>query len=130
MSARFIPAGALALLRIISSAESQSFQRIALTSCRLPGVDGEARCGSYEVYEDRGARKGRRVALKIAVLPALGSKPAPDALFILAGGPGSEVVFFLKESPALFLFIRNDKGQVAQMLTIQDRRVTAGKKIK
>jgi len=81
MSARFIPAGALALLRIISSAESQSFQRIALTSCRLPGVDGEARCGSYEVYEDHGARKGRKIELKIAVPPALGSKPLPDALF-------------------------------------------------
>jgi len=42
----------------------------------------------------------------------------------------SEVVFFLKEPPALFLFIRNEKGQVAQMLTIQDGRVTAAKKVK
>jgi ketosteroid isomerase-like protein len=44
--------------------------------------------------------------------------------------PESEIVFFLKEPPALFLFIRNEKGQVAQMLTIQDGRVTAAKKIK
>ena len=42
----------------------------------------------------------------------------------------SEIVFFLKEPPALFIFIRNDKGQVAQLLTIQDGRVTAAKKIK
>ncbi|MGH9934860.1 MAG: DUF4440 domain-containing protein [Blastocatellia bacterium] len=42
----------------------------------------------------------------------------------------SEIVFFLKEPPALFLFIRNEKGQVAQMLTIQDGRVTAAKKVK
>lgn len=85
--------GLLALLCVVSSVESQismaqSPQRVSLTSCRLPGVDGEARCGTYEVYEDRRARKGRKIALKIAVLPALGSKPAPDALFILAGGPG------------------------------------------
>jgi Domain of unknown function (DUF4440)/Domain of unknown function (DUF3471) len=44
--------------------------------------------------------------------------------------PESEIVFFLKEPPALFLFVRNEKGQVAQMLTIQDGRVTAAKKIK
>jgi hypothetical protein len=44
--------------------------------------------------------------------------------------PAREIVFFLKEPPALFLFIRNDKGQVAQMLTIQDGRVTEAKKIK
>lgn len=44
--------------------------------------------------------------------------------------PESEIVFFLKAPPALFLFIRNDKGQVAQMLTIQDGRVTSAKKIK
>jgi ketosteroid isomerase-like protein len=43
--------------------------------------------------------------------------------------PESEIVFFLKEPPALFIFIRNEKGQVAQMLTIQDGRVTSAKKI-
>jgi hypothetical protein len=44
--------------------------------------------------------------------------------------PESEIIFFLKERSALFLFIRKDKGQVGQMLTIQDGRVTAAKKIK
>ena len=44
--------------------------------------------------------------------------------------PESEIVFFLKERSALFIFIRNDKGQVAEMPTIQDGRVTAAKKIK
>lgn len=44
--------------------------------------------------------------------------------------PESETVFFSKEPPALFLFVRNEKGQVAQMLTIQDGRVTAAKKVK
>jgi len=44
MSARFIPAGAIALFCVVCSAESQSFkaqssQRVILTPCRLPGVD-------------------------------------------------------------------------------------------
>jgi len=60
-----------------------------------------------------------------------------ESLFFQATGqprmelhPESEVVFFLKEPPSLFLFIRNEKGQVSQMLTIQDGRVTAAKKVK
>jgi hypothetical protein len=68
---------------------------------------------------------------------ALGVFKDGESLFGQAPGqpkfelhPELEVVFFLKEPPALFLFIRNDKGQVAQMLTIQDGRVTAAKKIK
>src|SRR5262245_1163546 len=44
--------------------------------------------------------------------------------------PESEIVFFLREPPALFLFVRNEEGQVAQMLSIQDGRVTAMKKVK
>jgi hypothetical protein len=44
--------------------------------------------------------------------------------------PESEIIFFLKELPELFHFIRNNKGQVAQMLTIRDGRVTSAKKIK
>jgi hypothetical protein len=68
---------------------AQGPQRLTLAPCRLSGVDGEARCGNYEVYEDRAARKGRKIALKIALLPALSTTSAPDSLFILAGGPGS-----------------------------------------
>jgi len=61
---------------------------IVLTPCRLTEVDGEASCGTYEVYEDRVARRGRTIDLKVVVLPALHTRRAPDALFILAGGPG------------------------------------------
>jgi pimeloyl-ACP methyl ester carboxylesterase len=61
---------------------------IVLEPCRLTEVDGEARCGKYEVYEDRVAQRGRRIDLRVVMLPALNSRRAPDALFILAGGPG------------------------------------------
>jgi ketosteroid isomerase-like protein len=43
--------------------------------------------------------------------------------------PESETVFFLNEPPALFLFLRNETGRVAQMLTIQDGRVATAKKL-
>ena len=126
MSARFIPALTIALLCIVSSAESQSFksrssQRVSFAPCRLPGVDGEARCGSYEVYEDRRARKGRRVALKIAVAPALGSKPASDALFILAGGPGGAATENADFFARVFAKVREERD-----IVMVDQRGTGG----
>lgn len=56
--------------------------------CDLPGLDGAARCTTYEVWEDRDARTGRKIGIRIAVLPALEPGPSPDPLVILAGGPG------------------------------------------
>ncbi|HKD12552.1 MAG TPA: alpha/beta fold hydrolase [Thermoanaerobaculia bacterium] len=59
-----------------------------LTPCEVPGVAGKGRCGTYEVYEDRAARKGRKISLKIVVLPATGAPIAPDPFVFLSGGPG------------------------------------------
>ncbi len=61
---------------------------LKLERCRLEGVAAQARCGTWEVWEDREAKSGRRLSLHVAVLPALAARPAPDPLFILAGGPG------------------------------------------
>src|SRR5262245_29679081 len=68
---------------------------------------------------------------------ALGVFKEGECLFSQAPGqpktelnPESEIVFFLNNPPALYLFIRNEKGQVAQMLIMQDGRVIAAKKIK
>jgi pimeloyl-ACP methyl ester carboxylesterase len=61
---------------------------VALEPCRLPNFDGEARCGVHEVFEDRRAGSGRTIRIFVAVLPAHGTKVAPDPIFVLAGGPG------------------------------------------
>ncbi len=60
---------------------------LVLTPCRLRG-GVQARCGVYPVPEDRARPQGRRLGLKVAVVPALARKPRPDPLFLLAGGPG------------------------------------------
>jgi pimeloyl-ACP methyl ester carboxylesterase len=62
---------------------------LSLQSCSPPGVTAEALCGTYEVFEDRAARSGRTIKLKIIVLKALSTAPAPDAIFFLHGGPGA-----------------------------------------
>jgi pimeloyl-ACP methyl ester carboxylesterase len=59
-----------------------------LNPCSVAQSTTEARCGTYPVFEDRVARSGRTIPLKVLVLPALTENPAPDPVFVLAGGPG------------------------------------------
>jgi pimeloyl-ACP methyl ester carboxylesterase len=62
--------------------------RIALQPCKVAGLNEEIRCGTYDVYEDRSAKSGRKIALNIVLVPALSSIPSPDPVFWLEGGPG------------------------------------------
>ena len=66
--------------------------RFTLQPCEVANVEGPARCGRYEVYEDRSARTGRRIGLNLVVVPALGPSRAPDPVFWLEGGPGGSAV--------------------------------------
>jgi pimeloyl-ACP methyl ester carboxylesterase len=62
--------------------------KLQLQPCHVPGTEEEVRCGTYPVWEDREAQKGRRIDLNVIVLPALGPDRAPDPIFYFAGGPG------------------------------------------
>jgi len=42
---------------------SGSSSRLLLHRCELPDVEGEVRCGTYEVFEDRSAKSGRTIKL-------------------------------------------------------------------
>ncbi|MGH9968158.1 MAG: alpha/beta fold hydrolase [Pyrinomonadaceae bacterium] len=64
-------------------------QPVILKPCEVPEYSGKAQCGSYEVYENRAARQGRKINLKILVFPATGSERAADPFVYIAGGPGS-----------------------------------------
>lgn len=67
-------------------------QRLPLSDCQLTfgnfggGVD--AQCGTLSVPENRADPQGRQIKLNVAVLKAVSRNPAPDPLFLLAGGPG------------------------------------------
>lgn len=61
--------------------------KLELASCAIPGTDESARCGMLEVPENWDRPDGRRIALKVMVIPALEPKGAAP-LFDLAGGPG------------------------------------------
>lgn len=76
-----------------------------LSPCDIAGIKDKARCGTYEVWENRETKTGRRIGLKVVVLPATGSPREPDALTFLAGGPGDGATriapFFAMEFAAL-----------------------------
>ena len=62
-----------------------------LKPCKVAGVSTPVRCGTYEVFENREARSGRKVGLKVIVLPATGKNRAPDPVVYFGGGPGESV---------------------------------------
>jgi pimeloyl-ACP methyl ester carboxylesterase len=72
-----------------SSAAHQNGGAVTLRPCEPRGIPGPAKCGTYEVFENRAARKGRKISINILVLPATGDKREPDPFFYFAGGPGS-----------------------------------------
>ncbi|MCG8460830.1 MAG: alpha/beta hydrolase [Holophagales bacterium] len=47
-----------------------------------------ALCGTYDVWEDRASRSGRRIGINVVVAPARGPSPVPDPIFVFVGGPG------------------------------------------
>jgi pimeloyl-ACP methyl ester carboxylesterase len=51
-------------------------------------VPADARCLTLWVHENRAARVGRVIPLRIVVVPAPGRDRSPDPIFFLAGGPG------------------------------------------
>jgi pimeloyl-ACP methyl ester carboxylesterase len=63
-------------------------KRIVLTDCEIEGV-GKAKCGTYQVFENRASKTGRRLTMNMVVFPATGDQRAPDPIFYFAGGPGS-----------------------------------------
>jgi pimeloyl-ACP methyl ester carboxylesterase len=78
----------LLLAALTSCARSQTTALDALQPCTSDQGPGDAYCGTLSVFENREARSGRRIALNIVLLPAIGTTGQPDPLFFLAGGPG------------------------------------------
>lgn len=69
------------------------FGKVAFRPCTLAPQFGpasvEAQCGTYTVAEDPSKPDGRKLALNLAWVPAdEDAEIAPDAVFMLAGGPG------------------------------------------
>jgi pimeloyl-ACP methyl ester carboxylesterase len=66
--------------------------KLKLGACNDPALPKDAQCGTYEVFENRAAKKGRKIPLRVVVLPALGKDRLPDPIVPFAGGPGESSV--------------------------------------
>ena len=79
--------GLAALFAIGASAGGPALAQGA--PCRVAGLDEQVRCGTVAVPENRAARDGRTISLRVVILPARAATGAPrHALFYLVGGPG------------------------------------------
>ena len=68
---------------------------LELEDCALTSPTGnqvDARCGTLTLPEDRANPNGRQIDLHVALIPAVKRNPQPDALFLLAGGPGQSAI--------------------------------------
>ncbi|MFF3070602.1 alpha/beta fold hydrolase [Kitasatospora sp. NPDC057936] len=61
------------------------------TADPIPELE-KARCGTLTVPERRSRHDGRTITLGVAIIPAATSRPAPDPIVWLAGGPGDDAV--------------------------------------
>ena len=76
------------------------------------GNQVDARCGILTVPEDRSSSEGQTIDLKIAVVPAIKRDPEPDALFLLAGGPGQSAIESFPAIVPLMFQIHEDRDIV------------------
>ncbi len=97
MKSRTFPAMLLLLIGIMAGCaeaprKSNTAPQIQMSPCQLsaPGSATRlpAQCGKFAVYENRAARSGRKINLRVAVIPALSRTPQPDPIVYIAGGPG------------------------------------------
>ena len=111
----------VALILTFQAASAVKHEPLTLKDCTIQNVQGTAKCGTLEVYEDRAARKGRKINLNIVVLPATSEQREPDPLFYFAGGPGSAATEDAPGIAQLFAKIREHRD-----LVFVDQRGTGG----
>jgi pimeloyl-ACP methyl ester carboxylesterase len=86
--------------------------KINVEPCNASNLTKDALCGKYEVFEDRTAKAGRKIALNILILPALAAKPAPDPVFVIAGGPGQGAANVAKTAGDYLILLRRERDVV------------------
>lgn len=80
-----------------------------------------AQCGWLPVAENRQDPAGRHLRLRLARVPAINRDRRPDALFVLAGGPGMAATTFYAGVAGAFARIHRDRD-----IVLVDQRGTGG----
>lgn len=108
-----------------AAAAAVPYGRLAFEPCTLtaPGQAStvSARCARLEVPEDRSRPTGRRIELAIAWVPSTARSPAPDPVFMLAGGPGQSALEAYPLASAAFREVQRHRHVI-----LVDQRGTGG----
>jgi pimeloyl-ACP methyl ester carboxylesterase len=112
----------LACLLAFGAAGPSAAAGLALGPCTFEGLPKEARCGTYEVFEDRSAGSGRRIPLRVVVVPASAPQKHSDAVAYFSGGPGESAV----EDGSWVVSILRQNGPQTRDLLLVDLRGNGG----
>ncbi|MEZ5331437.1 MAG: hypothetical protein R2991_05170 [Thermoanaerobaculia bacterium] len=82
-----IPTTVRAVLAALTCAAVAGASDLVLEPCELPGIAVPARCGTYDVFENRDTSIGTHSLLRV-VSPRHRPDRAPDPVVSFAGGPG------------------------------------------
>lgn len=83
-----------------------------LQPCKMDQGPADAYCGKLNVWENRQTKQGRKIDLKIVVMPALRRDPKPDPIFFFAGGPGQGAAKIASMLGTMFRRLQNDRDLV------------------
>lgn len=83
----FLTACAAAMLGMASAAGASPTQ-----PCRVDGIPNEVQCGSIRRPLDPARADGPQIDVHYLVVPAMARNKRPDAVLLLAGGPGQSAI--------------------------------------
>jgi pimeloyl-ACP methyl ester carboxylesterase len=111
----------LALLVTGCHAVSKPAALDRLHPCAIAEGPPDAFCGRLPVFENRAARRGRTIDLKIVVAPALRRDAKPDPVFVFEGGPGGGAATLAQYRVPMFRRFQTDRD-----IVLVDQRGTGG----
>ena len=93
-------------------AKSPDAPAMSFTPCQIQDLQGvavySAQCADFAVPENPAKPDGRTITLRVARVPAINRRKAPDPLFLLAGGPGmAATALYGNAAPAFARIHRN-----------------------
>jgi pimeloyl-ACP methyl ester carboxylesterase len=116
---------ALAAAWPTAGSPAEPSRSLPLTPCQLAhpvlAERVSARCGTLEVPEDHAQPAGRKLTLRVAVVPSDAPGKAPDPIFFLAGGPGQAAT---QVYPAVAMALA--RAQRQRDVVLVDQRGTGG----
>ena len=102
--------GLAASVTACGSSATQSAPKITLSPCTVQARLVE--CGRLTVPQDRLTGTGRRISLRVVVLPATARNPQPDPVVYLAGGPGYGASDFVGDMAVVLAALNRERAVI------------------